>query len=361
MSAFAEPSNCPFVNAFDDIVSTALQNYITLSASIGGLVKTHSDMVVKAVTAQRQFLVVASMSQQPNPQVLMSLLKPTSDVIQMIQDLREKNRHSSEFNHLSTISESITALGWVTISPTPGPYIKEMTDSGQFYSNKVLVAYKDKDTKHVEWAKSWISFLQELQKYVRQYHTTGLTWNPKGVDSSKLANGNTASAGGAPPPPPPPPRDIFSEQNANAVEEARLALMKDLNMGTDITKSLKRVSAEQQTHKNPALRSQGSHPVTSTGPRNVTPAAAAAPAKPPKFELEGKKWMIEYQVGQKELVVNCSEMNQSVSIYKCRDSVVIVKGKVNSITLDSCSKTGIVFDDIVSVVELINCQSIQAQ
>lgn len=41
--------------------------------------------------------------------------------------------------------------------------------------------------------------------------------------------------------------------------------------------------------------------------------------------------------------------------------VLQVKGKVNSIVIDSCKKTAVVFEDIVSVVEFINCQSVKAQ
>ena len=37
------------------------------------------------------------------------------------------------FNHFS---ESVSALGWVVVAPTPAPYIKEMNDAGQFYTNR---------------------------------------------------------------------------------------------------------------------------------------------------------------------------------------------------------------------------------
>lgn len=36
-------------------------------------------------------------------------------------------------------------------------------------------------------------------------------------------------------------------------------------------------------------------------------------------------------------------------------------GKVNSIVLDSCKKTSIVLDSVVSSVEFVNCQSVQVQ
>lgn len=43
------------------------------------------------------------------------LLKPISEKIQQIQTFRERNRGSNMFNHLSAVSESIPALGWITI------------------------------------------------------------------------------------------------------------------------------------------------------------------------------------------------------------------------------------------------------
>ncbi len=58
---------------------------------------------------------MASQSSAPSQDQQMQLLKPTSDKIQAIQSLREKNRASAYFNHLSAISESIPALGWVAV------------------------------------------------------------------------------------------------------------------------------------------------------------------------------------------------------------------------------------------------------
>ena len=67
---------------------------------------------------------------------IQKLLKPTSDLIGEIQKFRETNRRSEMFNHLSAVSESIPALGWVMVDPTPAPFVKEMNDAGQFYTNR---------------------------------------------------------------------------------------------------------------------------------------------------------------------------------------------------------------------------------
>ena len=353
----------PFVRHYDDLVAGPLTSFHQLSSAIGGHVRTCAEMVIGAVRTQRQFLLVASKSQQPNQQILMDLLKPTGDNIQAIQAFREKNRTSEWFNHLSALSESISALGWVTVSPTPGPFVKEMKDAAQFYTNKVLVAFKDKDKTHVEWAKSWIEFLTQLQAYIKQFHTTGLCWNTRGGQVLSGSNGAppppVRSGGGPPPPPPPPPADLFSD--VGGADDARLALMKELSRGTDITRSLKHVSIDQQTHKNPNLRSQGVVSATASSNKSGGYGGGQAPQKPPKFELEGKKWLVEYQVGRNDIVIPETEMNQTVVLYRCKDTVVQINGKVNSVTIDSCNKTAVVFQDIVSVVEFINCQNIQAQ
>ena len=360
----------PFVREYDELLAGPIEQFYQLSSSMGGIVREMAEKALTAVRSQRQFLVVASKSRQPNQQeILINLLRPTSDAIQAVQAFREKHRATEWFNHLSAISESISALGWVTVSPTPGPFVKEMRDAAQFYTNKVLVAFKDKDKTHIEWAKTWIEFLNQLQSYIKQFHTTGLSWNVKGIEASAASNGQSVPPppprGGSlvPPPPPPPSSDLFSSGPVSG-DDARLALMRELNRGTDITSGLKKVTDDQKTHKNPALKSQGivSASDLPAGKRQeAVRGPRVAAAKPPKFELEGKKWLVEYQNGAQNLVIAETEMNQSVNLYKCKDTVVQVKGKINTITVDSCVKTAIVFEDILSVVEFINCQSIQAQ
>ncbi|KAL1465671.1 hypothetical protein WDU94_005223, partial [Cyamophila willieti] len=238
------------VAAFTDIVAGPLASYIALSNKIGGDVAAHAKLVSEAFQAQQQFLTVASQSKDPGSGDKMRLLQPTSDKISAIQALREKNRASPFFNHLSAISESIPALGWVTVAPTPAPYVKEMNDAGQFYTNRVLKDWKEKDKTHVDWTKAWIETLTELQKFIRQYHTTGLVWSGTG----------TVAAPPPPPPgglPPPPPMLDLSAMTLDAGANDRSALFAEINQGANITKSLKRVTADMQTHKNPNLKGSG--------------------------------------------------------------------------------------------------------
>lgn len=277
--------------------------------------------------------------------------------IHEFQEIKERNRKHEHFNHLAAVAEGIAAIGWVTVAPTPAPYVKEMCDSAQFYTNKVLVAFKDNPVMihHIEWAKAWISFLTELQKYIRQHHTTGLVWSLSAISSQ------------APPPPPPPPLPVGLDLGPGggkssadqAMDDARAALFASINKGEDITKGLRKVTADQMTHKNPSLRP--TNIVTETKNLSISQQTKGVTQQPEKLCLEGKKWMVENFKGRQDLLLDDTYLQQSVNVYQCEDCVLTVKGKVNSITVDKCKKFGIVFDSIVSVVEFINCQRIKAQ
>lgn len=83
--------------------------------------------------------------------------------------------------------------------------------------------------------------------------------------------------------------------------------------------------------------------------------------KPPKLALEGNKWVVENQVGNKNIVISETEPRQTIYIFKCENSVIQIKGKVNAVTMDSCKKSGLVFENAIAVVEIVNSQSMELQ
>lgn len=115
-----------------------------------------------------------------------------------------------------------------------------------------------------------------------------------------------------------------------------------------------------KTHKNPSLRSG---PAPFKAPQFKTGSETKAPptVKPPTFYQDGKKWIIEYQKSNPNLIVQDAEMNNVVYMFKSENSTLTVKGKLNSIQVDSCKKCNIVFDSLVSSVEFVNCEKIQMQ
>lgn len=358
----AEADVGAFVQAFDELLNDHVAEFVKLSNQIGGDVKTQADMVHKAFKAQRDFLVIASKHQQPAEDVLMKLLKPTSDLISAVQAFREKNRRSKEFNHLSALSEGIPSLGWVAIPNIPGSHVKDTIESAQFYLNRVLKDNKEKDA-HKQWVKCIKALLADLQAYIKKHHTTGLTWNKSGPPATAGA-APPAPRGPAPPPPPPvqPPTNAAPASAPKA--GAASALFSEINKaGTGISSGLRKVTDDQKTHKNPTLRKTGPVP-SKGGQKDAAAPVAAKPAKKktPVFELQGgKKWIVEHQEERRDLVISDAEMNQTIYVYQCKGITLQVKGKCNSIFVDGCKKTAIVFDDAIATCEFVNCQSVQCQ
>ncbi|XP_056154277.1 adenylyl cyclase-associated protein 2 [Lampris incognitus] len=360
------------VEAFDQLLRGPVSDYLKNSRAIGGDVEKHAEMVNNGLQTQRFFLKMAATHQEPAKMELCDLLKPISQHIEEIQGFRERNRGSSLFNHLSAVSESIPALGWVAVTQKPGPYVKEMNDSATFYTNRVLKDYKESDRRHVDWVRSYLSIWTEVQTFIKQHHASGLVWSKRGPIAPPALFEPAASAPCPPPPPPPPPpgpppvfTDDEPQAGAGGSANQHAALFTQLNQGMDITKGLKHIPDNQMTHKNPNLRLPGG-PVHSSPAKSKKPGAGGSPRaapqkRPPVLELEGKKWRVENFEQKHDLVIEETELKQVVYIYDCNNSTLQVKGKINSIIVDNCKKLGLVFENVVGIVEIINSKAIQLQ
>jgi adenylyl cyclase-associated protein len=252
------------------------------------------------------------------------------------------------------------------VEPTPAPFINDARASSEFYSNKILVEFKKSDQDQVTFVHSFNEFLKDLATYVKKNHTTGLVWNPRGGDAASAKPAAAPKAGGAPPPPsggpppPPPPEAATASSSSAAAAPNPSALFDALNKGADITKGLKKVTKDMKTKNQD--RSTAAPVVVEKKKEAAAPKAAAGVKKgTPKFELQDKKWVVEWQENNNNIEITGVELRHTVYIYKCEKSVVRVVGKVNSITLDSCKRVAVVFDDAVAQVELVNSISCEVQ
>eukprot|EP00056_Hartaetosiga_gracilis_P001451 m.44984 g.44984 ORF g.44984 m.44984 type:complete len:470 (-) comp10646_c0_seq1:1178-2587(-) len=347
------------IAGFDEVLNGPFAEFLSLSKAIGGDVATQVGFVEAAFNAQRAFIVNSTKAKKPSNDVLPKLLGPTSTPLGETQSFRESNRRSEQFNHLSAVSEGIPCLGWVGVSPKPCPFIKEMRDAAQFYTNRVLKDFKGKNETHVNWAKAWVAVFDALHDYVKRVHTTGLVWNANGVDASTLSVD-------APAPPkaeaPKPAAPKVAPTKGN--NDTRDSLFAALSKGSNVTSGLKKVDKSQMTHKNPNLRASSVVSATNTSPPKRTFQASRFGGTPkthdPVFELDGKKWKVEYQKENNDMSIE-GNMKQTVYIYKCERSTVRITGKVNSIIIDSCKKVGVVFETAIAAMEVINSQSAQVQ
>ncbi|CAJ0576149.1 unnamed protein product, partial [Mesorhabditis spiculigera] len=349
------------VQAYDEAVREPLEKLVATSTVLGGDLANVIEYYKKLFAAQRTFLQFAAGNKEPAHGTIDSLPQ-MQDLIKAVQDvigMKDKNRNRDLVNHFNALAEAAPAVGWVKEKPKPGPYVKEILDASKFYTNRIRLAYKSTDPHHVAWVNALEGLLGSLHEFIRKVHTTGVVWNS--------APGSAPSSCGPPPPPPPPmPIDLFGATSASSAggRTERDALFAQLNQGSGITSTLKKVTPEMQTHKNAALRASNVVPAkgatTTNGHRQ--PAAPIA-QKPPKLELQdGKQWNVEYYKNtQQQIVVNVTDKKETVYVFKCENANIKVVGKCNSVTLDQCRRVAIVFDAVVAQVETINCQSLQIQ
>jgi len=348
----------------DEVVSAA-NNLPNDVLEISKLLKT-------VVEKNREFLRVSVRSKACLPADAPVVMKPMNDAITEIGTYRDKNRASRQFNHLSAVSEAIPAFGWVCVAPRPLDYMQEMIGASDFYINRILKDFKD-TPGHKEWCQKVKQLFNALKEYVTNNHKKGVTWNPNGGDAKEIAaklygGGGAPKAPAAPrappsapaPPPPPPPG---AKPKGAAAPSPTSGLFAEINKGAAVTAGLRKVTDDQKTHKNPGLR--GTSVVKEADLNKNKKAApakqAAAPAtRPPKLQLDGKKWSCEYQKGAQDIVID-AQVTQSLYVFRCDNSVITVKGKINSITIDNCKKCGIVVDSLVASLDIVNSNSIKLQ
>lgn len=70
---------------------------------------------------------------------------------------------------------------------------------------------------------------------------------------------------------------------------------------------------------------------------------------------------MENQETVSNLVIDDTELKQVTYIYKCVNTTLHIKGRINFITLDNCKKLGLVFDDTVGTIEIINSKDVKGQ
>ncbi|TGZ67137.1 hypothetical protein CRM22_004937 [Opisthorchis felineus] len=351
-----DPKSSNSLKEYDDLISGPLAEFLTLSKKIGGDVKEQSDLVQKCFVCQRQIIENAAQHGKPSESHLEGLLKQCGEPISAVVQYKDKKRSSQYFNHLSAVAESILALGWVSVTPAPAPYIQNMQEAAQFFINRVIKDFKEKDPQHLAWTKALTSLWDGLRDYVRKNHTTGLSWNVNGTPCP-------STGGGVPAPPP-----AFSDADlvapaAPSGDPTRNALFAELNRGEGITAGLRKVTDDMKTHKNPELRA-GAGPQPRSGPPQKAPKPTASnngtKQATPVMELRGNKWVVENYQNQ-HLKITETEPKQTVYVYKCVGCTIEVKGKINSIMIDNCKKTGVVFGDLISALDIVNCQSVQVQ
>ncbi|GJM96435.1 hypothetical protein PR202_ga13271 [Eleusine coracana subsp. coracana] len=294
----------PAIVAYDEFVAEAVGRLTAAAEKIGGKVLDVTKVLAEAFTVAMDLLVQAKQLQKPASMAdAQDFFKPLNDVITKANAMTE-GRRPDYFNHLKT-------------------HVEESWQMAEFYNNKVLVEYRNKDPDHVEWAKALKDlYMPGLRDYVKKHYPLGPVWGPAGGVSQ--------------------PKATVPTPKAPAV--------------TDDMKTKNRADRSGVVSNTTAAPSAAPEKIEKT----ARAGSFSFKSGPPKLELlMGRKWVVENQIGKKTLAIDDCDSKQSVYVYGCKDSVLQVNGKVNNITVDKCTKVGIVFKGTAPTISIDNTSGCQ--
>ncbi|EEP78790.1 conserved hypothetical protein [Uncinocarpus reesii 1704] len=364
------------IEAFDELINKEVRPFVDFAQKIGDAVAEQSKAVLKAFEAERKYLLVSTKAKKPDiqPPELLTELHRASDEIHSIRD---SNRPSPLFNHLSAVSEGVVSMGWF-FENRPAEFVTDILGGAQFYGNRVLSEYKEKDRTHVSYIQAYYTIFRSLIAYIKEYYPRGVTWNNKDgvevLEALKQISSTPATGGAAPPPPPPPPLPNLEllgvppppPPGAPPTPKASSnndmsAVFQQLNQGSTITSNLRKVDKSEMTHKNPSLRA--SSLVPDQGPqatRGKSPAPSKKPKpesmrakKPPRKHLDGNKWFIEHYDNPGDVVEISAQLTQSILISRCNKTIIKITNKANAISIDNCNDVSVIVDSLVSSFDVI--------
>jgi len=285
--------------------------------------------------------------------------------------------------------------GWVECEPSYIIFIiffvfVSSSSSPSSDSNKIRREFKNKANNGDKLGKSQITFCDQLKSivlaladYVKEFHLTGLSFNTRGgpftLDVATITD-DDSNAAPAPAPTPTAPAAKSAPAAVGGINAIMAELqIKQSSAGDSAATGLKKVTKDMQTWRKEFKATDNANTSTSKCVTSSVPvkkptakkAASAVSNKAPvcEFKSIGSKWIIEYQTKEQNtsassngvISIECKDPKHQVYIYKCSNVTIDVKGKCKGIVVDGCTRVNVLFDNIISVVELVNGKNLAIQ
>jgi len=361
------------VQAYDEYVNSYVQPLVESCNGFDGKLKNVGQLILDAWDSIRTIIVLASMSKKPSGDVSQALkphLEKTQTAIKTINSLR---MHRDYDRHYKGIVEMVLCCSWVVMSASksqkPSVFIKETLGASEFWLNRIRKDFKN-DEKHTAFCNKVKAASVQLSNYVEKYHKTELSWNPQGntLEKTVAAVGNNSPASA---PPPPKPSVVVGGGSSFMSELAK----KKTADGDSAATGLKKVSRDQQTWRKEYSASDAKPVVVKKKNPFVLPTkkpagGGAGKVGTPVFEYQtrGFRWAIEHQTEQsaKEnhngmITVTIKDPKEQVYLYKCTGITVKIEGKFKAVVMETCKKCNVVFETVISSVEVVNSDKVQLQ
>lgn len=343
------------IKGFDAYFAATVDPFVAAAEKLGGDCSAYGKAIKDAWLEKRAFLLMAANCKEPPQAAMMSKLSGVVAKMKEVGALVKKNEWE---RHGKTVTEGVQSLNWLVVKPAPRDFIESYIGGSDYWANGIRKEFRTVNPDQVAFVDSFKKILTGLMDYVKEYHTTGVTWNPRGIDIAEYKEGGESAA--APPAkkeevsaPKPPPAPVESKPAAPSAN-----LFAELSKGGSVTAGLKQVKKEQQTWRSEFK-----------GGDAPAPVVKAAPAKRPTEQVKGtpkvefvapqNKWYVQYQsAAEGEVVVTIGDKKESVYVLGCIGATIRVSGKCNGVVIDTCKKTNVTFDTVMASCEMVNCQRV---
>jgi adenylyl cyclase-associated protein len=300
----------------------------------------------------RKFLLMASACKEPPQAALPGLLAGVSG---KLRDIGQTVKRNEWEKHTKTCSEGAQCLNWLCVKPAPRDFIESFIGGSDYWANNIRREFRTTNPDQIAFCDTFKALILELMTYVKEFHTTGVAWNPRGTDASTYSAVDSQAAV------PPPAAAAVADTKAGSAKPAPTAdLFAALNKDGAVTSGLKKVTKDQQTWR-AEYKADAASPAPAAKPLSAPVAKPAVVKGPPRnqFDAGAKKWCIEYQTDANgPVVVTIGDIKENVYILGCVGATISVVGKCKSIIVDSCKKTKVHFDNVMASCEVVNSQRI---
>jgi hypothetical protein len=175
----------PSIKAYDAYVKECVVPFAEICDDLGGLGTTLGTSIQNAWEGVRYVIVLASRAKAPVANdyatILNEQLKRTQDAVQSIRSIKFEREYD---RHYKAICEMLSCLSWVFYTAPkqlPTGFVRETLASAEFWLNRIRKDFKGKDERHIQFCDRMKNVQMGLEKYISEYHKTGLTFNPRGV------------------------------------------------------------------------------------------------------------------------------------------------------------------------------------
>lgn len=353
-------------NPFTEFENTNLSPILPLAADFPDAIKRMTELFVEAHKTAGKIVEISLHCTKPAQDEMQELHDPITKAVSEIEKLGGYKR-DVQYNHGQLLKEAARTASWVLADRTPVDYIDTTFQVGEYFGLQVVREYKGKNDKYVQWFNAIKNYCHALQDFVKENFRTGLTWKANGISIAEFTGQEAAAEAAAEKEKPAPkaeaaPAPAPAPKPKAAINPA--ALFGELNQGTGITGRLRKVTDAEKTKNRPREERVFTVPsevgVKKEAPKPA-PKVGAKPAPAPVFRSIGTKLQIENQLNNHDLKFESGGNQQTIYMYNCKNTDLVVKGKLNQVVLDKCTKCKIIVDTVISSFEVINSRDIDIQ